>query len=324
MAAKRDNLNFGQRVGYYLLLGVCKLIGYLPYCVLYYVLAPFVYFVCYRVLGYRRKVVRENLLAAFPEKSAEQRLVIEKRFYRLLAENMVDVIDMTSMSPRELKKRMRVENMEQTDSEIGTNNWIAALAHYGEWEYFSVYAIDHHYPNIGVYHPLSNKVMDHFMLYIRRRFGMEVAPMNSLARPVMRNLKSRTQMALGLIADQRPRWAESDKKWRTFLNQPTLFFGGIGSYAKKFGMMVYTLDIEKVKPSHFKCRFIQLYDGKEDISEEAIMDRYVACIEEMIRRRPEMWLWSHRRWKHKPKPEQLTATVGRQEEKSANKENAQN
>jgi KDO2-lipid IV(A) lauroyltransferase len=320
MAKGKGDLNFFQRVLYYLLVGVCKLIGLLPYCVLYYGLAPFIYFVCYHLLGYRRGVVRSNLEAAFPEKSPEERRTIEKRFYHQLSENMVDVIDMTSMSPRELKRRMRVDNMEQTDAEIGTNNWIAALAHIGEWEYFSVYSIDHHYPNIGVYHPLSSKVMDCFMLYIRRRFGMEVAAMNSLARPVMKNLRSRQQMALGLIADQRPRWVESDRVWRTFLGQPTLFFGGIGSYAKKFGMMVYTLDIEKIKPSHFRCNFIQLYDGREDITEQEIMDRYVAAVEQMIRRRPELWLWSHRRWKHKPEAyAAIAAGVGQKESKTPEK-----
>ncbi len=298
--ATKSEMNVAQRVGYYLLVGVAKLIGYLPYGVLYYGLAPFIYFVLYKVVGYRVKVVRKNLSAAFPEKSAVELRTIERKFYHQLSENFVDVLDMSSMSPEELKRRMMVENMEQTDREIGTNNWIAALAHIGEWEYFSVYSIDHPYHNIGVYHPLSGKIMDRYMLYIRRRFGMEVAPMNGLARPVMKNLKKGEQMALGLIADQRPRFRESDRVWRTFLNQPTLFFDGIGGYAKKFGMMVYTLEIEKVKPSHFRCNFIQIYDGKEDISEREIMDRYAAQVERMIRQRPELWLWSHDRWKHKP------------------------
>lgn len=293
-------MNVWQWMAYYLLLGVAKLIGWLPYCVLYYGLAPFIYFVLYHLLHYRRGVVRGNLATAFPEKTFEERLAIERKFYHHLSEVFVDVIDMTSMSPKTLLKRMQVVNEEQTDAEIGTKNWIAALAHFGEWEYFSVYAINHPYHNIGVYHPLSDKVMDRFMLYIRRRFGMEVAPMNSLARPVVKNLKAGEQMALGLIADQRPRWADSDKVWRTFLGQPTLFFGGIGGYAKKFGMMVYTLDIEKVKPSHYKCRFVQLYDGVEELSEQEIMDRYVAATEKFIRRNPELWLWSHRRWKNKP------------------------
>ncbi|MBR2400845.1 MAG: lysophospholipid acyltransferase family protein [Tidjanibacter sp.] len=300
--SKKSNadMNFAERVGYYLLLGCAKLIGYLPYWVLYRVLAPFIYFVLYRLLHYRVKVVRANLSAAFPEKSEEERREIECKFYHQLSENMVDVVDMTSMSAAELKRRMKVTNAEQTDEAIGNRNWIAALAHYGEWEYFSVYAIDHPYHNIGVYHPLSSKVMDRFMLYIRRRFGMEVAPMNGLARPVMKNLKAGEQMALGLIADQRPRFKESDRVWREFLGQPTLFFGGVGNYAKKFGMMVYTLDIRKVKPSHFECEFVQLYDGVEDISELEIMDRYVAHTEYVIRRNPEMWLWSHRRWKNGP------------------------
>ena len=303
MAKKVSNtegLNFWQRVGYYTLLGGAKLVGLLPYCILYYVVAPFIYFVLYRLLHYRRGVVRGNLAAAFPEKSFEERLEIERKFYHHLSEIFVDVVDMTSMSPKTLLNRMQVVNQEQTDREIGGKNWIGALAHFGEWEYFSVYAIEHPYHNIGVYHPLSSKVMDRFMLYIRRRFGMEVAPMNGLARPVMKNLRAGEQMALGLIADQRPRWAESDKIWRTFLGQPSLFFGGIGGYAKKFKMMVYALDIEKVKPSHYKCNFIQLYDGEEDIPESEIMDRYVEAIERMIRRSPELWLWSHRRWKHKP------------------------
>ncbi len=299
--------SLGQDMAYYALLGAAKLVGYLPYWVLYRLLAPFIYLVLYRLVRYRLRVVRRNLNNSFPEKSEKERREIERKFYRHLSEVFVDVIDMTSMSPKELKRRMVVENMEQTDKEIGTNNWIAALAHFGEWEYFSVYAIDHPYHNIGVYHPLSSKVMDRFMLYIRRRFGMEVAPMNSLARPVVKNLKAGEQMALGLIADQCPRFAESDKVWRKFLNQDALFFGGIGNYAKRFGMMVYTLDIEKIKPSHYKCNFIQLYDGKEDISEEQIMDRYVAQTEEIIRRHPELWLWSHKRWKHRKPAEQPTA-----------------
>lgn len=304
---EKKSSSWGENVAYYTLLGLAKAVGYLPYFVLYRLLAPFIYFILRHVLHYRVSVVRENLRNSFPEKSEKELREIERGFYHHLSEVFIDVIDMTSMSPEELKRRMVVENMEQTDKEIGTSNWIAALAHFGEWEYFSVYSIDHPYHNIGVYHPLSNKVVDRFMLYIRRRFGMEVAPMNSLARPVMKNLRAGEQMALGLIADQRPRYAESDKVWRKFLNQDALFFGGIGNYAKRFGMMVYTLDIEKIKPSHYKCNFIQLYDGKEDIPEEQIMDRYVAQTEKMIRRHPELWLWSHKRWKRRKPAEQTDA-----------------
>lgn len=304
-----SDLNFGQKVCYWLLLGVIKLIGLLPYVVLYYMLAPLIYFILYRVVRYRLKVVRKNLANAFPEKTEDERLEIEMRFYKHLSEVFVDVIDLTSMSRKELQRRMVVENMEEFDREVGTRDWVAALAHYGEWEFFSMFAITHPYHNLGVYHPLKNKVMDRFMIHLRTRFGMEVVPMFGLARRVLQCRKQGEQMALGLIADQGTSERNSDRKWRTFLNQPTLFFGGMGHYARRFGMPVYFLETTERKPSHYVCRFVQLYDGVEPISEEEVMDRYVAKLEEMIRRRPELWLWSHNRWKLKPTAPQQTETA---------------
>ena len=163
------DLNFGQKILYWLLLGVCKLIGLLPYVVLYYMLAPIIYFILYWVLRYRVKVVRTNLANSFPEKSEEERWEIERKFYKHLSEIFVDVIDMTSITPRTLKRRMHIENLEEFDREVGTKDWVAALAHYGEWEYFSVFAIDHPYHNLGVYHPLKSMVFDAFMILYRMK-----------------------------------------------------------------------------------------------------------------------------------------------------------
>lgn len=300
---KGDKMNPLQWVAYWLLLGSAKLVGLLPYCILYKVLAPLVYFILYRLVGYRKRVVRRNLAGAFPEKSEVERREIERKFYRHLATIFVDVIDLTSMSPRELKRRMHITNLDEFDRQVGSSSWIGALGHYGEWEYFCSFAIGHNYPNLGVYHPLSSKVMDRFMIHMRTRFGMEAIPMFNLGRRVLQCVKEQKQMAIGLIADQRSTIKLSDKRWRMFLNQPTLFIAGMGHYAKRFGMPVYVLDIDQVKPSYYTCCFEQIYDGKEDISDVEIVDRYVAKLEDMIRRRPELWLWSHNRWKHTPSAE---------------------
>lgn len=297
---KNNTLNPLQWMAYWLLLGGAKLIGLLPYCVLYKVFSPFVYFVLYRLVGYRKKVVRRNLAAAFPHKSETERRDIERKFYRHLADNFVDVFDLTSMSSAELKRRMEIENIDEFDQQVGTKSWIGALGHYGEWEYFCSFAIGHDYPNLGVYHPLSSKVMDRFMIYLRTRFGMEAIPMFNLGRRVLQCVKEQKQMALGLISDQRALVKLTDKRWRMFLGQPTLFIAGMGHYAKRFEMPVYVLETEKVKASYYKCRFVQIYDGKEDISDLEIVDRYVAHLEQMIERRPELWLWSHKRWKQTP------------------------
>ncbi len=297
---KQDGLNPFQWVAYWLLLGSAKLIGLLPYCVLYKGLSPLIYFILYHLVGYRKRVVRRNLAAAFPEKSEAERREIERKFYRHLADIFVDVFDLTSMSAKELQRRMEITNLEEFDCEVGQKSWVGALGHYGDWEYFCSFAIGHKYPNLGVYHPLSSKVMDKFMIHMRTRFGMEAIPMFNLGRRVLQCVKEQKQMALGLIADQRAMAKFTDKRWRMFLNQPTLFIAGMGHYAKRFGMPVYVLDTEQVKPSYYKCKFVRIYDGVEDISDVEIVDRYVAALEEMIRRRPELWLWSHDRWKQVP------------------------
>ena len=297
---KQDKMNPFQWLLYWLLLGGAKLIGLLPYCVLYRVLSPLIYFIFYHLVGYRKKVVRRNLAGAFPEKSEAERREIERKFYHHLADVFVDVLDLTSMSAKELRSRMEITNLEEFDSEVGNKSWIGALGHYGDWEYFCSFAIDHHYPNLGVYHPLSSKVMDKFMIHMRTRFGMEVIPMFNLGRRVLQCVKEQKQMAIGLIADQRAQIKFTDKRWRMFLNHPTLFIAGMGHYAKRFGMPVYVLETDQVKPSYYKCKFVRIYDGVEDISDVEIADRYVAALEDMIRRKPELWLWSHKRWKHVP------------------------
>lgn len=297
---KQDKMNPFQWLLYWLLLGGAKLIGLLPYCVLYRVLSPLIYFIFYHLVGYRKKVVRRNLAGAFPEKSEADRREIERKFYHHLADVFVDVLDLTSMSAKELRSRMEITNLEEFDREVGNKSWIGALGHYGDWEYFCSFAIDHHYPNLGVYHPLSSKVMDKFMIHMRTRFGMEVIPMFNLGRRVLQCVKEQKQMAIGLIADQRAQIKFTDKRWRMFLNRPTLFIAGMGHYAKRFGMPVYVLETDQVKPSYYKCKFVCIYDGVEDISDVEIADRYVAALEDMIRRKPELWLWSHKRWKHVP------------------------
>lgn len=301
MTEPATKLNPLETIAYWLLMGFSKLVGLLPFVVLYYLIAPLIYFVVYRILRYRVGVVRANLRNSFPDKSRHELRRIERLFYLHLAELFVDVIDMTSMTPAALIRRMRIEGIEEFDRRTEGRSWIAALSHYGEWEFFASYACTHRqYHNLGVYHPLKNEVMDRFYLHLRHRFGLEPVSVKGLARKVLEYDKTAERFTIGLIADQNTYRSHSDGKWRTFLNQPTLFFGGMGHYAKRFGIPVWFLHIDRRYAAHYSVYFEQIYDGTEDIDEQEITSRYAAALEKMITARPELWLWSHRRWKTKP------------------------
>lgn len=305
METQHDECKLSTRtyIGSKCIYAICWLIGLLPFWFLYYVLANIIYFVIYRIVRYRIGVVRSNLKSSFPEKSAEELKAIERKYYGYLSEIFVDTIDITSISRRQAKKRLIIENEERHRAEVRDKSWIAALGHYGSWEMFGFYAINdntHDSQSVGVYRPLHNKAMDEFYKKVRSRFGMKTVSMKVILKFLARNrAENGVPLALGMIADQTPR-SFGFNHWIDFLNHPTGFYRGIDQIATRLGMPVYFVHIERVSKSHYKARFELIYDGVEKVEEDEVTVRYAAKLEQMIKERPEFWMWSHKRWKHTP------------------------
>lgn len=310
MRTKRSDITAGatlpEKAGYYLLYGLLKTVGLLPVWFLYYPLAGTLYLLLYYLFRYRVKVTRANLHEAFPEKERKELRRLERRFYRHLADIFVDTIDLTSITRRQLCRRMVIENEETHRRAVAGKDWIAGMSHYGSWEYFIAYALGdgEGEETIGVYRTLHNRTMDMLYRSIRSRMGMKPVSMSVVLRHVVRDRRQGIRMGLGLIADQAPPWFHRDY-WYDFLGRPTSFFDGMEHMALRFGMPVYFVHIDKISRAHYSARFELIYDGREEVAPHEITKRYVARLEEMIRRRPELWLWSHRRWKHKPSQEEL-------------------
>src|SRR5688572_11194635 len=101
---------------------------------LLYVFARILYGLLYKVIGYRKKVVRKNLLNSFPEKSLEEIVAIEKEFFRYLANLIVEIIKMASISKKELLKRVKFKNLELVESYFKKGeSALACTGHYGNW-----------------------------------------------------------------------------------------------------------------------------------------------------------------------------------------------
>lgn len=292
-------MKFGTRLQYGLLLGACKVVGWLPDWFLYHCLLDVLYFALYRVARYRVGVVRTNLRNSFPEQTEAGLRKIERGFYRQLAEVFVDTIDMASISRRKLAQRMVFVNAREMEERLHGQSWMAGLAHYGSWEYINGYGLVSDHQVSGIYHPVHNKAFNAYFKYIRSRFGTVPIAMHELLRAVVRNEADprARRLTLGLIADQIPPFNEI-QYWGWFLNQPTAFYTGMEKLALRFGMPVFFMHVRKVRRARYEAWFEEIYDGKEPVGEGVIVDRYVKRLEKMIRERPELWMWSHRRWKH--------------------------
>ncbi len=294
-------MNFWQRLNSNLLFGACKVVGWLPAWLLYGPLHGLIYFVLYRVVHYRKAVVQQNLRNSFPGMDAATLRYTKKEYYRHLAELFVDTISMASISRKEMLRRIHITGLEEHEAEVAGKDWIAAMTHYGTWEYFFAYQLLCPAQVIGTYRPLSDKVFDDYYRRVRTRFGMQVVPSAQLIKAIVRHRQGgRGNIAVGMIADQKPPWVTN--KWFHFLNQPTPFYEGPARLALRFGMPVYFLHITKIKKAHYEGRFERIYDGHESLTEDQITARYAALLQRDILSGPPYWIWSHRRWKHGPGP----------------------
>ena len=274
------------------------LMSLLPFWALY-LLSDFLFIVIYYITGYRRKVVQENLRNSFPEKSEEERRIIEKKYFQYLGDLIVETIKMISASEKSVRKRVTGTNIELINNYFAEGRSIVgAVGHYCNWEVANL-GLNYyfHKPIVVVYKPLSNKIFDEFFLKMRSRFGSRLVAMKNIARTLV-SLRKESTFSL-LVADQTP-VAHEATYFTEFLNQPTAFFLGIEKLAKLTDQVVVFCDVRRVKRGYYEYTFIPVAEKAKETAEHEITEAYVRCLETMIRREPQYWLWSHRRWKFKP------------------------
>ncbi len=279
---------------------VIYLLSLLPFRVLY-VLADAGYVLLYHVIGYRKAVVFKNLKNAFPEKSEEERRQIARKFYRFLPDLLVEAIKMRSISVREVEKRMKMYQTEEFERHFRAGKGVIAVtAHYGNWELgihrISVFTEN---PALIIYKPLHSKAFDSVYNAIRSRFGAIMVPMKQTLRKI---IEYRHQPHISVfVADQTPGRSDTNYFLR-FLNQDTAVYTGVEKIAKATGFPVIFCHIDRLKRGHYCCTFTTLVEDPATVAGHGITDIHNKFTEDIIRRKPELWLWSHRRWKRKPKP----------------------
>ncbi|TZF83827.1 lysophospholipid acyltransferase family protein [Pedobacter sp. BS3] len=273
----------------------------LPFRALY-VLADITYVLIYYIVGYRRQVVKINLQNAFPEKSVAERKAIEKKFYRFLSDQAFEILKMRSVSPACIKKRFVLNNLDELRQHLDAGRAvIGATGHYANWEWGTLIislAIDN--PIIVVYKPIQNQGFETYMNRMRARFGAHLVAMKRTLRKIV-EFKGQPFLAL-LVSDQTPVQGETQYYTR-FLNQPTAVFLGVEKIARLNNSPVVFCHIDRLKRGYYNCTFKTLVADSAQTAPHEITELHTRELERIIRQKPELWLWSHRRWKFKPKEE---------------------
>jgi Kdo2-lipid IVA lauroyltransferase/acyltransferase len=285
-------------VGYYLFYGINWIFTLLPLPVLY-IFSDFLYLVLYYVVSYRRNVVATNLKNSFPEKTDKELKVIEKKFYRHLSDLLIETFKSTHMTIANQKKRFTYSNLEIIDKlREEKRDIIAVLGHYNNWEWPTLLPYYLKYKTIIIYKPLQNKFFNSFINNHRSEHGIVLTPTSQVIREIINYRKNDINTVSVFISDQIPSKGDI-KYWTTFLNQETAVFTGAGKIASKYDMAVVFFNVQKIKRGYYNLYIELLFDHTAGLSEEVITEKHVRRLEEIIKEKPENWIWSHRRWKHK-------------------------
>jgi Kdo2-lipid IVA lauroyltransferase/acyltransferase len=292
---------------YYILYGFFYLISLLPVRILY-IMSDGIYIIVYHLLGYRKDVVMDNLKMAFPEKTNEERIKIAKQFYHNLLDSFIETIKLVSASKSFLQKRVNA-NWEVLEPLYKTGKSCQLhLGHTFNWEWGQHVLAEHTgYQILVVYMPITNPAFEKLMYKLRTRNGSKF-----ISATNMRNEMpafADTQYLLGLVADQSP-GSLHNAYWTNFLGRPTPFVSGPERGARAGNLPVLFTSIIKPKRGYYKASIEIACEDPNSLEEGELTLRYARYMENVIRKNPEMWLWSHRRWKHSWKPEHENNWVG--------------
>lgn len=285
---------------YYIVFGLLYIFSILPMRVLY-LLSDVIAFLLYSVFGYRKEVVMANLLQAFPDKTEQERKKIAKKFYRNFVDHWAETLKILSAGKRTLNK-MATANFEVFHQLHATGKSVQVnLGHFFNWELMTIHTgINQPYTFLTVYLPQSNKIMNRLVLYVRGKWGNPLLPSSDMARAIIPWRKKQYLLALG--ADQRPVFADN-AYWLNFLNKPAGFVKGPEKFARGQGIPVVMMTTTRIKRGHYHFDYFLLADDPKSLPDGELIRRYVRHLEENIRLQPELYLWSHKRWKHAWKPE---------------------
>ncbi len=276
------------------------LLTLLPLRVLY-VLSDLLFPLIYHVVRYRRKVVRSNLINSFPGKSKREIIRIERKFYHYFCDVFIEAMYRINMSPQEVSRRITFENVELIEKIYAENkSAMLMMAHYGNWEWVSAMSL--HLPKesplFGVYKRLTNADFDAMTYRLRLKYNMGNIEMRDLFKTMLQMGKASEKGVFAMVSDQSPR-KDSIRFSMMFMNQPTPVIVGTEVLARKFDYPVLILSITRPKRGYYHCKVEMLSASPKDEPEFSISEKYMRRLETDINQNPELWLWTHKRWKYK-------------------------
>lgn len=289
-----------QLIAYILIYPILWLISILPFRLLY-GLSDVLWLFLYKIFGYRKSTVKENLRLVFPEKSEKEISKITSQFYHHLCDMILEAIKSMTISEKELKKRYKFTNIELINNlEDKQRSIILMCGHYGSWEWVFIMQKYINYKGYAIYKRLANKYFDKLVKRIRAKFDTHLITTKETFN-ILSESKKRGELTInGFASDQSPK-ATKAFHWNEFMGIKVPMYTGAETLAKKLDMAVVFFGVKRIKRGYYETTFKTITENPNDYKDYEITDLFFKLVEEQILEAPQYYLWTHKRWKHRNK-----------------------
>ncbi|WP_343608684.1 lysophospholipid acyltransferase family protein [Chryseobacterium oranimense] len=279
------------------LIKILYFISKLPLKVLY-IFSDVMFFLNYYLVGYRKKVITQNLRNSFPEKTEEEIRDIKKKFYLNFSDYLVETIKSFSISETESRVRMQHINQEVFhEAKAEGKNVIMLAGHVFNWEWINALAKiipqKHCHP---VYRKVNSDFWENQMKIVRNKFGNEALEANEVIMNIFRS-KNDGDSAYMFVADQTPHVAHVNYGLE-FLHQRTPAFIGYDKLATRMDLAFIYCEMKKVKRGYYQVNYHRIYPEGEKFTEHEVVRKFHQLLENTLNKNPDNYLWSHRKWKY--------------------------
>jgi KDO2-lipid IV(A) lauroyltransferase len=283
---------------FYISIPFIYLFSILPFW-LFYGASDLFFLLIYYIVGYRKKVVLDNLRNSFPGKNEDELKKIRFNFYRYFCDFVLETLKTLTISKRSMMKHCKLN----ADAKILFDKYhnekkslIFVMGHYGNWEWAgNTFSLEGKHQLYVIFHPLTNPYFNNLIVGMRTRFGTKLIEMKNTIRDMISNRHELS--ATAFIADQTP--PPEGAYWTKFLSQDTPVFWGTEKIARKLNYPVIFVNVKRIKRGYYEIFAETLVEEPAKTLEGEISELHTRRLEQEIIKQPELWLWSHRRWKHR-------------------------